>query len=74
MLEKVDLTLEIGDALGFFLGVDQLALAVLDLAAEEPDLLHLLLVVDLPLLQGRLLNLDLLVQQVQLLVSLNQLC
>ena len=52
LLKEVDLTLEIGDTLGFFLGVDQLSLAVLDDATQVPDVLHLLLVVNLSFLQG----------------------
>ena len=51
MLKQVDLTLQIWDALSFLLRINQLPLALLDLVLEVPDVLHLLLVVDLTLFQ-----------------------
>ena len=73
LLEQVDLSLQVGDALRLLLCIDQLPLAVLDIVLEVPDVLHFLLIVDFTLLECRLLDLNLLVQQVQLLISLDQL-
>ena len=73
MLKKVYLALEIRDALSFLLSIDQLALAVLNFASQEPDFVHLLLIVNLSFLQRRFLNFDFLIQQVQLLISFDQL-
>ena len=71
LLEQVDLSLQVGDALRLLLCIDQLPLAVLDIVLEVPDVLHFLLIVDFTLLECRLLDLNLLVQQVQLLISLD---
>ena len=61
LLEQVNLTLEIWDARSLLLCIDQVPLNVLDLVLQAPDVLHLLLVVDLALLEGGLLDLDLFV-------------
>lgn len=73
LFKQVDLTFQVRDALGLFLGVDKLALVLLDLILLLPDVHDLLLIVDLALLQRRLLDLDLLVQKVKLLVTLDEL-
>ena len=64
LLKQVDLTFQVRDALSLFLGVNKLALVLLDLILLLPDVHDLLLIVDLALLQRRLLDLDLLVQEV----------
>jgi len=59
--------------LSLFLGINKLALVLLDLVLLLPDVHHLLLIVDLTLLKRRLLDLDFLIQEVKFLVSLDQL-
>ena len=74
MLKKIDLTLEIRDTLGLFLSIDQLALALFNLISEVLDVIHLLLIVNLTLLQGRFLNFNLLIKKMELFISLDELC
>ena len=74
MLKKIDLTLEIRDTLGLLLSIDQLALALFNLISEVLDVIHLLLIVNLTLLQGRFLNFNLLIKKMELFISLDELC
>ena len=71
LLKQVNFTFEIRNALGFFLGINQLSFTFFNLVFEVPDILHLLLIVNFTFFKGRLLYLDLLVKKVQLFVSLN---
>ena len=52
LLEEINLTFQVRDALSLLLSVNKLSLSVFDLILELPDVLHLLLVVDLSFLQG----------------------
>lgn len=62
LLEQVNLTLKIRDALCLLLSINKLALILLDLIFLLPDVHNLLLVVDFSFFQRRLLYLDLFVQ------------
>lgn len=62
LLEQVNLTLKIRDALCLLLSINKLALVLLDLILLLPDVHNLLLVVDFSFFQRRLLDLDLFVQ------------
>jgi hypothetical protein len=72
-LELEDLSAEVRDAGCLVLSDDQLPLDVGDLLLGADDLGDLLLVVDLTLVQRGLLDLDLLIEDLQLLVTLDQL-
>jgi len=73
LLQKVDLTLQIGDAGSFFLRVDELSLVVLDALDKLLDIVTLGLVVNLALLEGRLLNFNFLIEESEFFVSLDEL-
>eukprot|EP00961_Rhodomonas_salina_P192989 2604133-Rhodomonas_salina.4 len=72
-LEVVDLVAEHVDVGGLLLEHVQLALQVVDLELQHPDVFQPLAVLHLALVQRRLLDLDLLVQQRELVVAPNQL-
>ena len=74
LLQKEDLFLQVLDA-GRLTGRNgQFLLSLSNLTLQALDVLDAVLVVDLTLLEGRLLDLDLLVKQLQLFVSLDELC
>ena len=74
LLQKEDLFLQVFDA-GRLTGRNgQFLLSLSNLTLQALDVLDAVLVVDLTLLEGRLLDLDLLVKQLQLFVSLDELC
>ena len=64
---------EIGYASGLILRDNEESLELGDLILDLDDLMDLLLIVDLTLVEGRLLNLDLLIQNLELIISLYQL-
>ena len=72
-LELEDLSAEVRDARCLVLSDNQLPLDVGDLLLGADDLSDLLLVVDFPLVQSGLLDLDLLIENLKLLVTLDQL-
>ena len=72
-LELEDLSTKVRDARCLVLSDNQLPLDVGDLLLGADDLSDLLLVVDLPLVQSGLLDLDLLIENLKLLVTLDQL-
>jgi len=73
LLKKVYFSLQIWDALGLGLSVNQLSLKGGDLVDELLDLLLLLVIVDVTLVESGLLDLDLLVEVMELLISLDEL-
>ena len=74
LLQKEDLFLQVLDA-GRLTGRNgQFLLSLSNLTLQALDVLDAVLVVDLTLLESRLLDLDLLVKQLQLFVSLDELC
>ena len=72
-LELEDLSTKVRDARCLVLSDNQLPLDVGDLLLGADDLGDLLLVVDFPLVQSGLLDLDLLIENLKLLVTLDQL-
>jgi len=72
-LQKENFSFEVGDALSVHLRVVELALGLADDVHHLNDVVDLLLIIVLTLLQSRLLDLDLLVQKREFLISLNQL-
>ena len=63
LFKQIDLALQIRDALSFFLRVNEFSLVGFDKVNEFDDVVNLLLVVDFALFEGRLLNFNLLVEQ-----------
>ena len=74
LLEQINLPLEIWDASSLELRDDELPLQLRDLLPDIEDISELLLIVNLSLLEGGLLDLDLLIEESKLLVSLDELC
>ena len=72
-LELEDLSAEVRDARCLVLSDNQLPLDVGNLLLGADDLSDFLLVVDLPLVQSGLLDLDLLIEDLKLLVTLDKL-
>ena len=73
LLKNEDLSAEIWNAFSLILGYDQLPLDVGDLLLSANNLSNLLLIVNLAFIKCGLLDLDLLIEDLKLLISLNQL-
>jgi hypothetical protein len=71
LLEQEDLTAEVRDASCLVLCDYQLSLHIGNVLLSADDLSDLLLIVDLALIEGRLLDLDLLIENLELLVTLD---
>ena len=71
LLEQEDLTAEVRDASGLVLCDNQFPLHIGNVLLSADDFSDLLLIVDLTLVEGRLLDLDLLIENLELLVTLD---